>query len=219
MDAEPPKTNQPKRKCRWFQFRLRTLLIFAMVVAIPCAWAGRRIEIKRRERAAIAAFEPAAFVGWDYLHNVDSADPPGPAWIRSILGDDFFAEVDELWFDQGVGDKVLENLKEFHHLKRLGLVGAKITNDTLRDIQTLSELEELDLSLTSVTDARLEHLDVITGLRELSLRFTAVSDVGLASLTRLSSLKFLDLSYTKVTQAGIKSLQAALPNCEINIAR
>jgi hypothetical protein len=35
---------EPKRKRRWFQFSLRTLLIFVLICAIPCAWRGRKIE-------------------------------------------------------------------------------------------------------------------------------------------------------------------------------
>ena len=43
---------EPKRKRRWFQFSLRSLLIFTVIVAIPCAWLGRRIERKGQEREA-----------------------------------------------------------------------------------------------------------------------------------------------------------------------
>jgi hypothetical protein len=240
MEAEPSKADLPKRKRRWYQFSLRTLLIGVLIVAIPCALLGRRIERKGREREAIAAIQETAFVEYDYLYNVDHADPPGPAWIRSFLGDDFFAEVSGLYFDHYVGDKVLENLRDLRHLKRLWLVGANITDNGLLNLQAVSELEELNLSYATVTNAGLGHLDGITGLRELTLNNTAVGDgglihlkgmtdlrtlllsntavcdVGLASLKRLSRLECLDLSYTRVTDAGVNSLQAALPNCKIN---
>jgi hypothetical protein len=50
MEAEPPKADLPKRKCRRFQFRLRTLLLFVMICAIPCAWLGWQLERQRLDR-------------------------------------------------------------------------------------------------------------------------------------------------------------------------
>ena len=38
MEAEPSKAEPPTRKRRWFQFRLRTLLIGVTLVAMRC-WA------------------------------------------------------------------------------------------------------------------------------------------------------------------------------------
>jgi hypothetical protein len=37
MQAEPPKAEPPKRKRRWFQFSLRTLMIVVAIVAVQCA--------------------------------------------------------------------------------------------------------------------------------------------------------------------------------------
>jgi hypothetical protein len=34
MEAEPPKADLPKRRRRWFQFSLRTLLITTVILAI-----------------------------------------------------------------------------------------------------------------------------------------------------------------------------------------
>jgi hypothetical protein len=35
MQSEPPTADPPKRKRRWFQFSLRTLMIGATLVALP----------------------------------------------------------------------------------------------------------------------------------------------------------------------------------------
>ena len=37
MEAEPPNSDPPKRKRRWFQFSLRTLLAVVTIVAVDCA--------------------------------------------------------------------------------------------------------------------------------------------------------------------------------------
>jgi hypothetical protein len=55
MQSEPPKAERPKRKRRWLQFSLRTLLIFTMICAIGCAWLAHKIERKRKEREAAEA--------------------------------------------------------------------------------------------------------------------------------------------------------------------
>ena len=38
MQTEPSKAEPPKRKRRWFQFSLRTLLIAVTMLSIPCAY-------------------------------------------------------------------------------------------------------------------------------------------------------------------------------------
>jgi hypothetical protein len=53
MQTEPPKVAPPKRKRRWFQFSLRTLLVGVTLLAIPCAYVGWQIKIVR-ERKALA---------------------------------------------------------------------------------------------------------------------------------------------------------------------
>jgi hypothetical protein len=37
MQSEPPKAEAPKRRRRWLQFSLRTLLIVTTIVAVQCA--------------------------------------------------------------------------------------------------------------------------------------------------------------------------------------
>jgi hypothetical protein len=56
MDAESIKADPPKRKRRWFQFSLRTLLIGVMLLAVAfdfCGYVGRQAEIVRERRALL----------------------------------------------------------------------------------------------------------------------------------------------------------------------
>ena len=55
MQPDPPKAEPPKRKRRWFQFSLRSLLVTTFIVAVACGWLGKKIEQKRREREAVEA--------------------------------------------------------------------------------------------------------------------------------------------------------------------
>jgi hypothetical protein len=40
MPSEQPKADPPKRKRRWFQFSLRSLLLVVTLLAVPCAYVG-----------------------------------------------------------------------------------------------------------------------------------------------------------------------------------
>jgi hypothetical protein len=51
MQPEPPKADLPKRKRRWFQFSLRTLLILTVACAVGAAWVAREMERKRRRES------------------------------------------------------------------------------------------------------------------------------------------------------------------------
>jgi hypothetical protein len=54
MEAEPPKADPPKRKRRWFQFSLRSLLIGVTLLAVVCAyvsWQMRIVAVERRDAA------------------------------------------------------------------------------------------------------------------------------------------------------------------------
>jgi hypothetical protein len=82
---------EPKRKRRWFQFSLRTLLIFTLVVAMGCAWLAGKAERKRRERAAVEALRKKdAWVIYDDDLLRRNGTPPGPAWVRWLLGENYF---------------------------------------------------------------------------------------------------------------------------------
>ena len=47
---------EAKCKRRWFQFSLRTLLIFTLICAVAAGWLGETIDRKRREREAVETF-------------------------------------------------------------------------------------------------------------------------------------------------------------------
>ena len=225
MEAEPSEADPPKRKRRWYQFSLRTLMISTMIVAIACGWLGRRIERKRKEREAIQAIlKFGGSVEYDYqlLHPFPGAswspiaEPYGPAWMRNLLGENFFSEVNGvLLYESRITDDGLVNLKWFKEAQYLWLEEDKIGDIGLVNLKPLKRLYALNLDLTNVGDAGLENLIAMDELRELGLKGTNVSDAGLVHLKALKRLHYLDVSNTHVTEGGVKDLQLALPNCKI----
>src|SRR5258708_36913093 len=92
---------QPKR--RWAQFSLASLLVMVAMLCVPLAWLGPKMQSKRREREAIAAVRRMDGSAW-YGYQLDqrgmvlrnASSPPGPAWIKELVGDDFFADIERV---------------------------------------------------------------------------------------------------------------------------
>ena len=240
MQAESPKAEPPKRKRRWFQFSLRTFLIFTAIVAVGCGWIGRRMEQKRREREVLESLDRLRVgLAYDYQSGT-GGKPPGPEWLRKLLGENFFTEVESVSLSniQRTNDG-LESIKELSQVRRLWLSDCNVADVGLEHLSGLTHLHELDLSGTFITDAGLPHLIALTRLESLRLRNTRITDVGAQELKGLTRLQILDLRWTyvtdaglvpikeltnlkelwlsdsKVTDAGVNELQKALPNCQI----
>ena len=183
---------------RRFQFGVRSLLVFVVVVSIPLGWFAWQVEKARRQREAVEAIaELGGEVFYDYQFDedmmwIDSAEPTTPTWLRRLLGDDFFCEVVAVYC-------------EF----------TQFGDSDARPLQGLTELEVLWLEDTQVTDSGLAHLEELTKLQSLMLKGTQISDSGLAHLEGLTKLRWLYLSDTQVTDNGVANLQQALPNCKI----
>jgi hypothetical protein len=81
MQPEPPKADPPKRKRRWFQFSLRTLMIVVALLAVPMGYVGWQAKIVR-ERTTLLIESGKEMIGGDYL-----GDDDGISRIRRLFGD------------------------------------------------------------------------------------------------------------------------------------
>jgi hypothetical protein len=193
MDAEP------KRKRHWYQFSLRTLLIFTLVLAIACAFLARRVGLKRRERQAVEAIVKAGGqVQFDYQRgkfvggNFPAISPPGPAWLRSALGDNFFSDVFAITY-QKIPD----------------------AEPLLANVGMFPQLESLNISFSSIDDAALDRLTSLSELKSLWLVDTKIDDSGLQHLKRFTNLTYLNVTGTKVTRDGVQHFRDAMRTCEV----
>jgi len=207
---------------RWFQYRLRTLLAAIAVLCLPLAWLAWRIPEKRRERAAVSEIQAwGGWVSYDYEIDEDGAEvagsePTGPAWLRRLCGDDFFATPTAVDLDRtSINDSHLVLLEVLIALEALDLSDTQITDAGLHHIKSLASLKSLSLAGTPITGSGLAHLKGMTEIREAFLGGSQMSDFGLANLKGLTNLKHLDLRNTNVTETGIAELQRDLPLCEI----
>lgn len=246
-------------QCRWPRFGLRA---FFIVVAAISILLGSYVVRVREQRVAVAAIRNwGGQVRFSYeLSDRERLDrsvlmmraastqasppvfadplPPGPEWLREILGDDFFSSV--VVVESKTLERVdLQTLKPLKGIKRLTFFGARIVDDDLQHLKHLGNLEILHLSATKITDCGIHHLLALPKLKILSLNYTAVADEGvrqlltapalehleinntnvtdatLANLRNLPSLKSLGIRHTQVTAEALKEFQRAMPNCRL----
>jgi hypothetical protein len=233
METGTP-TAAPKHKLRWYQYSLRTLLIVVTLFAFACSWLAVKIKQASRQKEAVdALLKLGGSVQYDYevdpkgfpishYYEVDSkgfpisdAKQPGPAWMRKVLGDDFFRTVSEIdLYNSKITDADLVHLKTLDQIYGLTLLETPITDSGLVHLKGLSRLKRLSLWVTQISDAGLKQLEGLP-LEALILSETKVTDAGLQNLKGLKELQELYLEKTKVTDKGVADLQKVLPKCRI----
>jgi hypothetical protein len=104
IESEIPKAATPKRKRRWFQFRLRSLLIGVTLLAVPMGYVGWQVKIVRERRALR---ENPQFCEPFFLTE-DSQGTSALSWMRRLFGD-----VESVGFiaDDNVTDAELERCR------------------------------------------------------------------------------------------------------------
>jgi hypothetical protein len=108
----------PRRKRRSYQFSLRALLAFVLLVSIGMSWLAARMEKSRRQREAVKAIEK---MGGSVVCEKPRLGEP--------LVDDFllFLKVDGVHFsDTEVIDAGLEHLEGLSNLVLLDLSGTQV---------------------------------------------------------------------------------------------
>jgi hypothetical protein len=225
------------------QFSLATLLLMVPVVAVPCAWMAREMELARRQKAIVEMIESRdGFI--TYARDIDRNRKNQPLrsddyWLAPLLGVDF---LDDVYFFEShrvsdeefkeltglenlrrisieysqVSDVGLAHVAQIQNLECLWLDGTRITDSGLTHLAHLVNLRQLGLSKTNVSDAGMAHLNGLVELDCLHLDETYISDAGLKHLTLLTKLETLSMYETDVTQKRIRNLQRDLPNCRIS---
>ncbi len=199
MTPDEAEASRPRR--RWLQFSLRTLLLLVVPLAALCGWFASKMNAVRRERRAVAAIRAMGghvTYDWKYSHT----EPPGPKWIRYLLGDDFFAGVARVGYPRASPDETLQHLDDLRGLRWLDLLATNVTDAGVERLAKHRELQTLVLRSTLITDEALPTLASMTELRLLYLDNTAVTTEAARTLKRLPNLEYLGLSGTHVRLPG-----------------
>ena len=216
MEAEPTKA-EPKRKRRWFQFSLRTLLLFTLICAVAASWVAHRMDKKRLSGKPLRQFarREAWFITtvkkstkilrarWSHL------ELRGPEWLQTLVGDDFFTDPLLVSFIKAreSTEATMTIVGELDELRQLFLAESNVTDAGLANLMRLRQLTNLNLGGTNITDAGLAHLTKLRKLERLTLDRTKITDAGLVHLEGIDSLWRLSLTNTNVTDAGLEHLR------------
>jgi hypothetical protein len=205
-------SSAPRR--RFLQFGLKTLLLLNLVSGAACALFAAKLDRKERERAAVAEIHKvggSVTYDWELVSHPDIKDshPPGPAWLRQWLGDDFFSDV--VWVSLS-GDDVtgewLRRLEPLTELTQAVFIWTHITDDGLEYLARCRKIVQLTLEDETITDAGLACLRELPALRHLYISgASGVTDAGLIDIASLKRLEMLELDGTSVTGGGVMDLR------------
>lgn len=147
-------TNAPRRR-RWLRYSLITLLVLVLVAGIAMTWFAHRLQRSARQHEAVEAIL-ATGGGVEFDFEVDQAgnplpkpEFPGPAWLRSWVGDDICSNVVEAEVQT---DTALTGVKDLPQLRRLHLFSKGITDAGLQHLEQLPQLKVLFVEKTQVTE-------------------------------------------------------------------
>jgi hypothetical protein len=156
------KTIDARPKLRWYQFSLRSLLIFVSLFAVACSWFAVKMEQARKQRLGVAEIIKlggAVIYGFCDRYPEDGSKPnvlvllpngcwriernPEPrvrSWLRNLFGDDFFDYVVSLHVSNA---KMLDAVENLEHCTDLTLNGIAIDDDVAARLEKLIQLRTL----------------------------------------------------------------------------
>lgn len=148
---------------RWrFQFSLATLLLLTTAVSLVLAFQASHLYAKRRAIEMIIRL--GGFISYDYEWTEkgewrDATHPPGPKFLRWLLGEYYAAEPVEIQLCRDARstpelftDSEARQLAVLHELDWLVLTGSNITDEGIMYFKGLEKLGRLDIENTLVTD-------------------------------------------------------------------
>ncbi|MEK6249802.1 MAG: hypothetical protein N2C12_16580, partial [Planctomycetales bacterium] len=156
----PRNSMTDKPKLRWFQFRLRSLLVLMTLSAIFCSWYTCEMQKAAERRSAIEKIielgGSVSYLGDDIFTDsgaiVTLGEPPSwYSWLRKLHGDEYLGNCLEVRYMRPT-DAGLVNLKGLTKLEYLYLWPWQITDAGLVNLKGLTSLKNLGLFCPQVTD-------------------------------------------------------------------
>jgi hypothetical protein len=223
MAAETPETCPPRRNRRWFQFRLRTLMLAVTAVAIVC---GLFVSPAMRQRRIVHEINAnGGQVYYDHEPQFFLARWPEENWFDRTFGFDFRHTATGVRPGYESSNGNLRRATELPHLESIDLSNSDVHDSDLSEISGLSGLKELDINLLGfefsmgilhqaeqrdphLTPASMRYLDGLTKMEKLSLESrSCMTDDQMKYLAKMTSLRVLDLRGTSVTAVGLAQLK------------
>jgi hypothetical protein len=228
MEAEPTKAEPPKRKCRWYQFSLRSLLLAVTACAIWLGWYANRVH--RQHAAVLAVLDLGGTVAYDYqivetqggrFMFYPNAVPAWPGWVVAAFGVDSVQNVVSVGIMNGrATDETLKLIGRIPSIRSVSLKGGNVTNRGVAYLSDLSDLHALGLWKTRVGDGGLQCLLAHRHLKSLVLDETDITDQDLAYLRAMTDMEeWLGLTDTRISDVGLENLVGMKRLRSLNLLR
>lgn len=199
---------------RLSRFSVRTLLLLVLVTAILL---GRwRSQAERQRKAVKLISESGSFV---YYHEFPhqrvgtadySAEPPGPDWLRNIVGDEYFQTVRMVFF--APTDKAMKQITtSLPDLRKAWIDAYQLTDEGLKQLSKVKSLEEVTISNGhNLSNNSMSTLSGLPNIRSLYIVNTPIDHRSVEHLAKLTCLQQLHLSRTLLTVDDVAQIQAML---------
>ena len=215
-DMVPSMNDQPTKspRRRWLSFSLRSMLMFVAVAGISMGWMAWHVNRVRNQRLVVAELSSVGgLVIYSYQWQQRTRqEPPGPKWLRSLLGDDIFADVKEVDIRHDhVTEQTLARVATLPAVLTLMMRSDRISDSGLAHLAKMSTLQQVDLYSPGLSDASLAQLAKIEGLKYLTVDSPQLTDVGLEYVGKLKKLEAIDIKADQVTGESLAQI-ATLPN-------
>ena len=152
----------PEHKLRWYQYKLSSLFVLTILVALPCSWYATVMHNAAKRRKAIAEIIKLGgeVAYYDASKPNSFGEPPRwYSWLRKLHGDEHLGNAVGVDFSEvSDTDAELVHLKGLTKLEVLWLNNTHITDAGLVHLKGLTKLEGLGLDHTQVTDEAMENL-------------------------------------------------------------
>ena len=204
-----------------FAISLRALMLLVLAVGGLIGWRANRAHTQRRAVEMIRAAKGT--VSYDFQifprntprTTIAAAKPPGPDWLRRLIGDDYFQEATSVTLDGPVTAETMATIGSLDHLQSIYLKGAPTIGGGLAPLRGLLRLKRVNITSPVVTDADLAVLGQSRDLELVWLIGADITDAGVTHLAGLSKLVSLNLADTpKVTDAVAEKVVPTLPALE-----
>lgn len=184
--------------------RLTVRVMMALVLAAGAGlgWMAHRARVQREAVAAI--LKAGGYVVYDYQMRDYEAPPPGPAWLRGLIGRDYLDTVCAVGGDNpAVDDAVVAQIGRLPSVTFLGLQGSSVTDEGLAPLRGMPALRCLHLNMPNVHGPGLRHLSGLRLIKYLHFYKTPITDESLAFLVPLAEIERLSIASPHVGDAGM----------------
>ncbi|MGC4003114.1 MAG: hypothetical protein QM811_08250 [Pirellulales bacterium] len=215
------ETTKPTTVQRFrIRFGLRSILAVTALFAVASAWLGSHWLRTHTQRPIVAQIEAArGLVLYDYqisdTGEIDrDATPPGWQPLRTVLGEDFFAEVHGVSFNYLCDPRFAEiEIERFPNLRLLNLQGERFSDNFVKRAVAFKKLSFLNFSYIDIRPETLDELATCQSISQIGLEGPFITPRHLRRLKNFPRLNVLRSYDINLSQEGLSAI------CEIETLR